>query len=70
MADSLWVMPFGKYEGMAVEDLQTYYLQWLIGEEWFVKKFGDGAEAIRQELKYRERFGPPEGDIDRKWNRR
>lgn len=71
MADSLWILPFGKHKGEPIEDLKTDYLEWLTKQEWFLDKFSEGAAQIGKELAYRTRFGEPqEQDEDRKWNRR
>jgi uncharacterized protein (DUF3820 family) len=53
---SLWLIPFGKYRG-PIEDVPTHYLNWLMEQEWFCKKFRDGVPKIEEELKFRERFG-------------
>jgi len=71
MADSLFVMPFGKYKGEPIEDLETSYLEWLTEQDFFLEKFKDGAEAIGKELAFRTRFGGrAEPEEDKKWNRR
>ena len=71
MADSLFVMPFGKYKGEPIEDLETSYLEWLTEQDFFLEKFKDGAEAIGKELAFRTRFGcRAEPEEDKKWNRR
>jgi uncharacterized protein (DUF3820 family) len=57
MADSLFTMPFGKFKGQDIEDIETDYLEWIVGEQWFKEKFKDGRKAIEQELEYREKFG-------------
>ena len=57
MAESLWIIPFGKNKGEPIEDVGTDYLEWLTEQEWFLQKFKDGAEAIGKELAYRTRFG-------------
>ena len=70
MGESLWIVPFGKHKGDAIENLTTGYLEWLTEQDWFLEKFKDGAEAVGKELAYRTRFGAPEPDEDRDWNRR
>ena len=71
MADSLFTMPFGKYKGEPIEDLETSYLEWLTEQDFFLEKFKDGAEAIGKELAFRTRFGGrAEPEEDKKWNRR
>jgi uncharacterized protein (DUF3820 family) len=58
MAKSLWILPFGKYSGQPIEDIEDVnYLEWLLEQDWFVNKFGDGVVAIEKELKFRETFG-------------
>ena len=71
MAESLWIVPFGKNKGTAIEDLETDYLEWLTEQEWFLDKFKDGSEAIGRELAFRTRFGGrAEPETDQNWNRR
>ena len=60
MADSLGQITFGKFKGMDIEDIETPYLEWIKGEDWFKKRFADLHKNILSELKYRERFGGPE----------
>jgi len=59
MAESLFVMPFGKFKGRDIEDLPRSYLEWLTGEKFFWEKYPDGCKAVVAELKYRDRFGEP-----------
>ncbi len=71
MAESLWIIPFGKHKGKPIEDVDRGYLEWLLEQDWFLEKFGKGKEAIEKELKFRDRFGAaPEPEADRHWNRR
>lgn len=57
-AKSLFRMPFGKYKGMDVEDIDDReYLTWLCEQGWFEKKQPDGLKAIETELKFREKWG-------------
>ena len=71
MANSLFVMPFGKHKGTAIEDLESGYLEWLTEQEWFLEQFVAGAEAIGKELAFRTRYGGRvEPEEDRNWNRR
>jgi uncharacterized protein (DUF3820 family) len=62
---SLWIIPFGKHKGIMIEDIETSYLEWIIGEEWFKTKFEEGYKAIQQELKFRKDFpeSKPEKDF-------
>lgn len=57
MAESLWTFPFGKHKGQDIEDIETSYLEWISGEDWFKQKFKKGCEAIKKELDYREKWG-------------
>lgn len=34
-------MPFGKYKGEKICDIDIKYLDWLIGQDWFCEKFED-----------------------------
>lgn len=71
MADSLWIVPFGKFKGCPIEDLETSYLEWLTEQDWFMEKFVEGSEAIGKELTFRTRFGgKAEKREDEGWNRR
>jgi uncharacterized protein (DUF3820 family) len=56
MAESLGVLPFGKFKGKDIEDIPDSYLEWFIGEEDIVSKNKILCENIKKELKYRERF--------------
>ena len=64
MTESLWTIPFGKYKGKDIEDIDEGYLKWLLEQDWFVQKFEKGAKAIAQELQYRSTFdiASEEGD--------
>jgi uncharacterized protein (DUF3820 family) len=57
VADSLYIMPFGKHKGLDIEEVETSYLEWLVDQDWFANKFEKGFEAVKEELKYRENFG-------------
>jgi hypothetical protein len=69
-------MSFGKYKGVHICDIPTYYLEWLIDNV----EFADGRleRAIEQELKSRPDGPPPPpprpaadlGPIVRAWYRR
>lgn len=74
MAESLWIIPFGKHKGEPVEDVPTSYLEWLLEQDWFcngskpehMKSF----DSVQKELAFRKRFS--DGDQpkeDRNWNR-
>ena len=70
MAESLWLIPFGKYKGKPIEDVTESYLEWLVEQEWFLSNFKDGAAAIGEELVFRNRFGgQQEQVVDQNWNR-
>jgi uncharacterized protein (DUF3820 family) len=71
VAESLWVIPFGKHKGEPIEDVPTDYLEWVTEQDWFLEKFPKGAVQIGKDLAFRDRFsdgGEPEED--RYWNRR
>ncbi len=70
MAESLWILPFGKHKNTPIEDVPYDYLIWLTEQDWFVEQFADGCAQIAKELAYRDRFGGREEHEDRKWNRR
>lgn len=71
MADSLFVLPFGKFKGQAIEDIPTPYLNWLTEQDWFCDDHRQGLHAVNTELNFRERFGGcDEPDEDHNWNRR
>lgn len=60
MAESLGKIPFGKFKGKDIEDIETPYLEWVKGEDWFKSRFADLCDNILRELKYRSQFGGPE----------
>lgn len=62
MADSMFTFPFGIHKDEDVEDVPSDYLVWVKGEEWFKRKFPVGFKAVKDELKYRERFGEYNGE--------
>ena len=51
------LMPFGKYEGEAVEDVPYQYLRWLIDQEFFQDDYEEECELVAAEMQYRDRFG-------------
>lgn len=70
MADSLFIIPFGKHRGSPIEDVPTSYLEWLTEQDWFVEKFSEGMKQIGKELEFRQRFDDgDEPEEDRNWNR-
>jgi|WetSurMetagenome_2_1015567.scaffolds.fasta_scaffold560020_2 uncharacterized protein (DUF3820 family) len=71
MAESLWIIPFGKHKNSPIEDVPTHYLEWLTEQDWFLTKFPTGADRVGQELAFRDRFESGlHPDEDRGWNRR
>lgn len=54
-----WTFPFGKYKGKTIAEIPSSYLDWLIGQDWFVKRPGnrDWLQAIGEELTTRKRSG-------------
>lgn len=73
MAESLFVMPFGKYKGQDVEDLPSSYLDWLTEQDFFCDKYRTGLEAVNTELRFRQQFPHERAgvvDEDHNWNRR
>lgn len=54
MAESLFTIPFGKYEGQDIEDIPDFYLEWLLDQMWFAQNYPEEANAIHTELTYRE----------------
>ncbi|MHC4569512.1 MAG: putative quorum-sensing-regulated virulence factor [Planctomycetota bacterium] len=43
-------IPFGKHRGEAIKDIPIKYLDWLLGQDWFVEKFDDLAEEVKEFL--------------------
>ena len=50
-------MPFGKYRGECIVDVERSYLVWLLEQDWFLEKYEDLAEAIEEVLEIRARSG-------------
>lgn len=52
-----WTFPFGKHKGKRLADIPDTYLDWLIGEGWFIERPGnrDWMLAIGLELEARKR---------------
>jgi uncharacterized protein (DUF3820 family) len=50
-----WPFPFGKHKGKTLADIPDTYLDWLIGQDWFVKRNREWVEAIGKELATRKR---------------
>jgi uncharacterized protein (DUF3820 family) len=64
MADSLWILPLGKYRGKDIEDVPNWYLSFLLEQEWFISKFTDKIPIVEKELDYRERFDIVIADLE------
>ena len=56
MAESLWTLPFGKFKGKDIEDVPTYYLNYLLCQGWFGEKYPGESFKVQKELDYRDRF--------------
>lgn len=52
--DGSMIMPFGKYEGEAIEDIPSSYLRWLV--ESLDDDKADLIEAAEAELQYRDNY--------------
>ena len=64
MAESLGQMPFGAFKGIDIEDIPNKYLEFIIGEKWFITREASLAENIKKELKYRKQW-----DINIEWEK-
>ena len=64
MAESLGQMPFGAFKGVDIEDIPNKYLEFIIGEKWFITRETALAENIKKELKYRKQW-----DINIEWEK-
>jgi len=49
-------MPFGKYKGELVADLEDSYLIWLLDQEWVHKSYPELANQLKIEDQYRKKF--------------
>lgn len=52
-----WVWPFGKHRGKVIAEIPDTYLDWIMGQDWFVRRpiNRDLIEAIGLELAARKR---------------
>jgi len=48
------VVPFGQWKGTLIADIPDSYLNWLLEQGWFSKKFKDLVPLVDKELKYRK----------------
>lgn len=49
-------MPFGKYRGISIALINTGYLSWLLGQDWFLEAYDDLASNIEKELVWRDQW--------------
>lgn len=55
-------IPFGKYgpkdgkPGTLIADLPKDYLEYLLEQDWFIRKFPEHAKQSQIELNYRKKF--------------
>lgn len=49
-------IPFGKYKGQLIADVPNHYLNWLLEQDWFCKKFIDLKKQSDIEIEYRMKF--------------
>lgn len=42
-------LPFGKYKNVSIEFINSGYLKWLLGEDWFHDKYSEIADAVEEE---------------------
>ena len=60
MSSGQAIITFGKYAGQAIASVPDSYLNWLLEQSWFEKKYGEEGgllEAIEEELRWRESTG-------------
>lgn len=52
-----WLFPFGAYAGKLLSEIPDTYLDWVIGQDWFVEQSRNEKwlEAIERELKTRRK---------------
>jgi uncharacterized protein (DUF3820 family) len=48
------VIPFGKHKGKHASEIEVEYLDWLLGQDWFIDKFTKISEEVLQHLKTRQ----------------
>ena len=65
MAKTLGKMPFGAFKGIDIEDVPNKYLEYMIGERWFLSRESELTENIKKELKYRKQW-----DINIEWEKK
>jgi hypothetical protein len=59
-----WIFPFGKHKGRKLADIPDTYLDWVVGQDWFVSqpRNREWIEAIGKELALRKRSHAPVRD--------
>ena len=49
------IIPFGKYADWELEIVPNSYLDWLLGQDWFIDKYHHLVDEIEDELETRKR---------------
>jgi len=49
------IISFGKYRDRNIEEIPDTYLDWLLGEKWFLEKYNHLVIPIAKELALRKR---------------
>ena len=56
MEDEVYILHFGKFKGLDIEDIPSDYLKYLVESDWFEDKYPDFVKPIEDELAFRDRW--------------
>jgi len=57
MSEADTIMPFGKHRGEPIHSIERSYLEFLLEQDWFEKKFPELCKDVEAHLTRRDRSG-------------